>query len=69
MTRTIAAELKRERFICVAICPGWVATDMGGSGATLSAEDSVAAMLKVIDRLSPRDTGRFLDRHGKDMAW
>ncbi len=69
LTRTIAAELKRERFVCIAISPGWVATDMGGPGATLSPEDSVAAMLKVIDRLSPKDTGRFLDRHGKDMAW
>jgi NAD(P)-dependent dehydrogenase (short-subunit alcohol dehydrogenase family) len=69
LTRTIAAELKRDRFICVAICPGWVLTDMGGSGATLSPEDSVAAMLRVIDRLSLKDTGRFLDRHGKDIAW
>jgi NAD(P)-dependent dehydrogenase (short-subunit alcohol dehydrogenase family) len=69
LTRTIAAELKRERFICVAICPGWVQTDMGGPGATLSPEDSVAAMLKVIDRLSPKDTGRFLDRSGKDRPW
>lgn len=69
MTRTIAAELKRERFICIAISPGWVLTDMGGPGATLSPEDSVAAMLKVIDGLSPKDTGRFLDRHGKDMPW
>jgi NAD(P)-dependent dehydrogenase (short-subunit alcohol dehydrogenase family) len=69
LTRTIAAELKRERFICIVICPGWVATDMGGPGATLSPEDSVAAMLKVTDRLSLKDTGRFLDHRGKDMAW
>jgi NAD(P)-dependent dehydrogenase (short-subunit alcohol dehydrogenase family) len=69
LTRTIAAELKRERFICIAISPGWVLTDMGGPGATLSPEDSVAAMLKVIDRLSVNDSGRFLDRRGKDMPW
>jgi NAD(P)-dependent dehydrogenase (short-subunit alcohol dehydrogenase family) len=69
LTRTVAAELKRERFICVAISPGWVRTDMGGPGATLSPEDSVAAMLRVIDRLTPKDTGRFLDRHGKDRPW
>jgi hypothetical protein len=42
---------------------------MGGPGATLSPEDSAAAMLRVIDRLTLQDTGRFLDRHGKDMAW
>jgi NAD(P)-dependent dehydrogenase (short-subunit alcohol dehydrogenase family) len=69
LTRTIAAELRRERFVCVAMSPGWVRTDMGGPGAELSPDDSVAAMLKVIDRLSSTDTGRFLDRFGKDVPW
>jgi NAD(P)-dependent dehydrogenase (short-subunit alcohol dehydrogenase family) len=69
LTRTMAGELKNEDFVCIAICPGWVQTDMGGPGASISPDDSVAAMLKVIDRLKPSDTGRFLDRHGKDIPW
>jgi len=69
LTRTMAAELAGESFICISISPGWVRTDMGGSGATLSPEQSVAAMLKVIDRLEPRDTGRFRDHRGKDVPW
>jgi NAD(P)-dependent dehydrogenase (short-subunit alcohol dehydrogenase family) len=69
LIRTLAAEHARERFTCVAICPGWVQTDMGGPGARLKPEDSVAAMLKVIDGLGPSDTGRFLDRRGRDQPW
>jgi NAD(P)-dependent dehydrogenase (short-subunit alcohol dehydrogenase family) len=69
LTRSMAADLKRERFICVVICPGWVRTDMGGSNASLSPGDSVASMLRVIDRLTPADTSRFLDRRGHDNAW
>jgi NAD(P)-dependent dehydrogenase (short-subunit alcohol dehydrogenase family) len=69
LTRTMAAELKKEGFICIAMSPGWVRTDMGGPGGSLSAEDSVAAMLGVMDRLSPSDTGRFLDHRGKDVPW
>jgi NAD(P)-dependent dehydrogenase (short-subunit alcohol dehydrogenase family) len=69
LTRTMAAELAGESFICISISPGWVQTDMGGSGATLSPGQSVAAMLKVIDRLRPADTGRFLDHRGKDVPW
>jgi len=69
LTRTMAGELKNEGFICIVICPGWVKTNMGGPGASVSPADSVAAMLKVIDRLAPSDTGRFLDRHGKDIPW
>jgi NAD(P)-dependent dehydrogenase (short-subunit alcohol dehydrogenase family) len=69
LTRTMAAELKKDRFICIAICPGWVRTDMGGSGAPLSPDASVAAMLGVLDRLTLSDTGRFLDRRGKALPW
>jgi hypothetical protein len=32
-------------------------------------EDSIAAMLKVIDGLRPSDTGRFVDRRGRDIPW
>ena len=67
--RTLAAEHARERFICVAICPGWVKTTMGGPGATVTPEDSVAAMLKVIDGLRPSDTGRIVDRRGRDLPF
>jgi NAD(P)-dependent dehydrogenase (short-subunit alcohol dehydrogenase family) len=69
LTRTMAGELKKEGFIFIAICPGWVKTHMGGPGASVSPADSVAAMLDVIDRQRPSDTGRFLDRHGKDIPW
>jgi NAD(P)-dependent dehydrogenase (short-subunit alcohol dehydrogenase family) len=69
LTRTMAAELKKEGFICIAMSPGWVRTDMGGPGGSLSPEDSVAAMLGVMDRLTPSDTGRFLDHRGKEVPW
>jgi NAD(P)-dependent dehydrogenase (short-subunit alcohol dehydrogenase family) len=69
LTRTMAAELKKDRFICIVMSPGWVRTDMGGPGASLSPEDSVSAMLEVMDRLTPSDTGRFLDHRGKEVPW
>ena len=31
LTRMLAAELRSERFLVNAVCPGWVATDMGGA--------------------------------------
>jgi NAD(P)-dependent dehydrogenase (short-subunit alcohol dehydrogenase family) len=69
LTRAAAAELKREGFVCIAISPGWVRTDMGGPGAPLSPDESVVAMLEVIDELKPSDTGRFLDHRGKEVPW
>ena len=44
----------RDRGITVAVInPGWVRTDMGGSGAAISPEESVAAMRRVIDGADP----------------
>ncbi len=68
LTRTLAHELAPEGFTCVVLHPGWVRTNMGGRGAHLSPEESVRGMLKVIKKLSPRDTGRFFDYRG-EVPW
>jgi hypothetical protein len=49
--------------------PGWVQTDMGGPTATLTIDQSVPAMLKVIDALKPSDNGRFLQYDGSELPW
>lgn len=53
--------------ILVALSPGWVQTDMGGSGA-LSVLSSVAAMRDTLARLTPADSGRFFDIDGQPMV-
>jgi NAD(P)-dependent dehydrogenase (short-subunit alcohol dehydrogenase family) len=67
--RTMAAELRSRGFTCVVISPGWVQTEMGGKGATLTPEESVRAMLHVLDRLTPADAGQFFDHRGRRVAW
>ena len=69
LNRTVAAELAPERFTCVVLSPGWVKTDMGGAGATLTPEESVRAMLRVIHGLTPKDSGKFLDHRGSELPW
>lgn len=49
--------------------PGWVRTDMGGKNATLSVEESVRGIVKVIDDLGPESHGRFLTWEGRDHPW
>ncbi|MBX3607274.1 MAG: SDR family oxidoreductase [Piscinibacter sp.] len=57
------------RAVCVAFHPGWVRTSMGGAGADLTPEQSVADMRRVIAGLGPADNGRFLNHDGTAIDW
>jgi NAD(P)-dependent dehydrogenase (short-subunit alcohol dehydrogenase family) len=67
--RSAAIDLARERVICVVINPGWVKTDMGGPGASLTPEQSVTPMRRLIDRLGPKDSGKFYNYDGREYPW
>ncbi len=57
------------RAVCVALHPGWVKTDMGGSQAELSPAEVVTSMRAVLARLGMQDNGNFLNFDGKPLAW
>ncbi len=65
----LAADLRSRGVTVVALHPGWVRTDMGGPNAPLGPTESIAAMRSVIDRLTPADTGRFLNYDGSGIPW
>ena len=49
--------------------PGWVRTDMGGSGADLEPATSIAGMRTVLASVKPADTGSFFNYDGQRLAW
>jgi len=69
LSRTMSIELGKEGFIVIALHPGWVRTDMGGASATYSPQQSIDAMIDVIDRLNKRSNGLYLDLNGKQIPW
>ena len=62
-------ELRGDGFTCVVVHPGWVQTDMGGPNAPLKPEESVAHLIRLIDRLTPEDGGKFFNYDGKTLPW
>ncbi len=68
-TRTLAAELRPEGFVCIVVSPGWVRTDMGGPRAPLSPAESIGGMIELLHGLKPHDTGRFFDYRGEEIPW
>lgn len=69
LTNTLAKELGKDGFICVVFHPGWVQTDMGGSSAPVTPEQSIGGMIKVIDALTRESNGKFYDYTGKELPW
>jgi NAD(P)-dependent dehydrogenase (short-subunit alcohol dehydrogenase family) len=69
LSRGLAASLGGRRVTVLAVAPGWVRTDMGGRGATLSVEESVRGIVDVLE--SRAGTGRhgFVDYRGREIAW
>ncbi|NNK32102.1 MAG: SDR family NAD(P)-dependent oxidoreductase, partial [Xanthomonadales bacterium] len=67
--KSMSIDLRDRGITAVALHPGWVRTDMGGRGADLDIETSVAGMKKVIDGLDARDSGRLLSWDGTEMPW
>ncbi len=69
LTRLMAFDLASSDVVAVALTPGWVQTDMGGAGASLTPETSVAGMLRVIDDLTADDRGKLLSWKGERVPW
>jgi NAD(P)-dependent dehydrogenase (short-subunit alcohol dehydrogenase family) len=69
LSRSFATGIGRSRITVLAVAPGWVRTDMGGSSAPLSVEQSARG---IVDMLETRaGTGRhgFVDYQGREVAW
>ena len=67
--KNLAIELKSRGIAVGTLHPGWVKTDMGGANALINAQQSVAGMRTVIERISLDDTGRFIAFDGQEVPW
>lgn len=68
-TVLLARALEPRGIRVVALHPGWVRTDMGGEKAPALPADASAALLAVLERLGPDDTGLFLGPDGDVLPW
>jgi NAD(P)-dependent dehydrogenase (short-subunit alcohol dehydrogenase family) len=67
LTRVLAAELRADRILVNAICPGWVATDMGGAGGRPVSEGA-AGIVWAVELPDDGPTSGFF-RDGRPIAW
>jgi len=65
----LATDLAPEEIAVALIDPGWVRTDMGGAGADHEASDVAAGIIRIADRLSMEDTGKFFKWSGEERPF
>ena len=67
LSKILSVELEKREISVNAICPGWVQTDMGGSNASLTVEESTERIVAfALHEKFPN--GKFL-RHGEVLPW
>ncbi|MFG2193523.1 SDR family oxidoreductase [Streptomyces sp. NPDC048639] len=67
LTVMFAAEFRRDGMLVNAVCPGWVATDMGGAGGRPVGEGA-ASVVRAATLPDDGPTGGFF-RDGRPLPW
>ena len=68
ITKQLAYELEGKNISVNAVCPGWVRTDMGGTGATRSVEKGAETPVWLSSEAPQNLTGLFF-RDKKVISW
>jgi NAD(P)-dependent dehydrogenase (short-subunit alcohol dehydrogenase family) len=69
LTRSFTASLGRRRITVLSVAPGWVRTDMGGPGASLSVDESTRGIVDVLEAHAGTLRHGFVDYRGREVAW
>lgn len=67
--RRRADDWARRGVKAIVVHPGWVRTDMGGASASISVEESVTGVCRLIAELTPDQHGRFWTWDGREHPW
>ena len=67
--RAVERDWRKAGCLAVVIHPGWVRTDMGGSSASISVEESARGIRRVMADLDESHHGRFWTWDGREHSW
>lgn len=67
--RTYAASQAESPRTLLLMAPGWVQTDMGGSGARLTIEESIPNLVSTIEAHEGRSGLHYVDYLGRVVPW
>lgn len=65
----LAVEWQQAQIVVGLIHPGWVKTDMGGTEAQITTQESATGIRQVIAKITMADTGKFFKWNGEIHPW
>lgn len=68
-TKLLANYLNKENIMVLAIQPGWMRTDMGGSNAELDPYDTACKLVDLFDCYNDMSAPIFIDNKGQALPW
>ncbi|QSR34707.1 short-chain dehydrogenase [Marinobacterium iners] len=69
IVRSLSIDLAGAGVKVVALHPGWAQTDMGGSNALITPEESVSALRTLLTGLTQDQSGDFINYDGSTLPW
>lgn len=69
LVKNLAIDLRSVGITALLFHPGWVQTDMGGSNAMISVQQSVSGIRQLISKLGIADSGKFYAYDGQEIPW
>lgn len=66
---TKSLSLDEPQMVVLSLHPGWVQTEMGGAGATITAETSAQGLLALIQDSNLAKSGQFMNYQGEELLW
>lgn len=67
--QVLALELKEKGITVCPVHPGWVQTDMGGKQADISVVESAGGIVRLIQRITIEESGKFFTWEGTEHPW
>lgn len=64
-----AAQHAEERHTLLLVAPGWIRTEMGGSDALLSIEESIPLVVDMVEANRGKPGLRSVDRFNATLPW
>lgn len=68
-TKLLSNYLKKDNIIVLAVHPGWMRTDMGGSNAELDPYETACRLVAVFDGIKDTASPIFIDNKGQTYPW